>query len=88
MRFSDHCMLGTTMVVGLGFFTIMGFYFFGMAPHDNPEFSMLTGGLSTSFGTVVQYWLGSSAGSKQKDAVLSNMTAATSGTNGGTGGSK
>ena len=33
-------------------------------------FTLLVGALASSFGAVVQYWLGSSAGSANKDSII------------------
>jgi len=38
---------------------------------DNPVTQMLVGTFAAAFGTVAQYWLGSSAGSHAKDATVS-----------------
>lgn len=35
---------------------------------------LLIGSLSTSFGTVVAFWFGSSSGSARKDELLANST--------------
>ncbi len=37
---------------------------------DNPTLQSLMGAMTASFVAVVQYWVGSSSGSKNKDAVI------------------
>jgi len=62
-----------SVIVVVGFFVVMGLLF--VQPVDLPPsqaqlLNVLFGALIPAFGTVVQYWLGSSAGSKRSgDAV-------------------
>ena len=69
-----------SVIVVVGFFVVMGLLF--VQPVDLPPsqaqlLNVLFGALIPAFGTVVQYWLGSSAGSKRSgDAVRAIAEAA------------
>jgi len=59
-----------SIIVTSGFLTITGYaVMHGVA--DNPVTQMLVGTFAAAFGTVAQYWLGSSAGSHAKDSTIS-----------------
>jgi hypothetical protein len=45
-----------------------------MTPEQTTMLNIMLGALATSFGTVVQFWLGSSAGSKSKDQAIADLT--------------
>ena len=67
-------------IITVGFLAITGYAVMrGVA--DNPVTQMLVGTFAAAFGTVAQYWLGSSAGSHAKDTTISsavqNMVAGT-----------
>jgi hypothetical protein len=66
----------STMVT-LGFFTILMLYMYSPAGADNAVVTMLVGTMATSFGAVVQYWIGSSVGSKDKDSLMASMSSTT-----------
>lgn len=42
---------------------------------ESPVLNVLVGALAGGYGTVLNYWLGSSAGSSRKDATIQNMAA-------------
>ncbi|WP_052954878.1 hypothetical protein [Microvirga vignae] len=62
-----------SVIVVVGFFVVMGLLFvqpIDLPPQQAQLLNVLFGALIPAFGTVVQYWLGSSAGSKRSgDAV-------------------
>lgn len=62
-----------SVIVVTGFFAVMGLLFLrpiDLLPQQASLLTVLFGALIPAFGTVVQYWLGSSAGSKRSgDAV-------------------
>jgi len=59
-----------SIIVTSGFLAITGYaVMHGVA--DNPVTQMLVGTFAAAFGTVAQYWLGSSAGSHAKDSTIS-----------------
>jgi hypothetical protein len=62
-----------SVIVVVGFFLVMGLLFVqpvDLPPQQAQLLNVLFGALIPAFGTVVQYWLGSSAGSKRSgDAV-------------------
>lgn len=58
--------------VTLGFFGILGAMLYGILPEKGSEpLLIMLGALGTSFTGVIQYYFGSSAGSKEKTAALS-----------------
>lgn len=64
-----------SVIVVIGFVTLMSLWLFHPPTSDPALLSVLNimvGTLASAFGAVVQYWLGSSAGSKQKDDSLSS----------------
>lgn len=62
------------VLITLGFFACIGALLF--APPPNAEMRdtllVLTGGLGAAFSIVVQYYFGSSSGSRAKDEALAN----------------
>ncbi len=57
-----------------GYFLLIGFLVMGTVPDDKTGvIYMLFGTLATAFGGVIQYFFGSSAGSKQKTDVIHNL---------------
>ena len=57
-------------IITMGFLAITSYaVVHGVA--DNPVTQMLVGTFAAAFGTVAQYWLGSSAGSHAKDSTIS-----------------
>ena len=57
-------------IITAGFLAITG-YAVVRGVSDNPVTQMLVGTFAAAFGTVAQYWLGSSAGSHAKDTTIS-----------------
>jgi hypothetical protein len=57
-------------IIAAGFLAITG-YAVVRGVSDNPVTQMLVGTFAAAFGTVAQYWLGSSAGSHAKDTTIS-----------------
>jgi hypothetical protein len=59
------------LLVVVGFFTILGIMISGVfVIFDNPTMTMMFGSLTTTFGTVVGWYFGSSAGSDRKTEML------------------
>jgi hypothetical protein len=59
------------MLVVVGFFAILGIMITGVfVIFDNPTMTMMFGSLTTTFGTVVGWYFGSSAGSDRKTEML------------------
>jgi hypothetical protein len=59
------------MLVVVGFFAILGIMISGVfVIFDNPTMTMMFGSLTTTFGTVVGWYFGSSAGSDRKTEIL------------------
>lgn len=64
-------------ILMLGFFGAFGMLIFGSPVEDANSAAMLnilTGALGAGFASVTSYWLGSSAGSARKDAMLLGNT--------------
>jgi hypothetical protein len=60
------------LLVVVGFFTILGIMLSGVVVLlDNPTMTMMFGSLTTTFGIVMQWYFGSSAGSDRKTEMLS-----------------
>ena len=63
-------------LVILGFFTLLIILVFSAIPEQNKDLlNLVVGALIGSFGTVVTYNFGSSAGSAKKDETISNIAA-------------
>lgn len=61
--------------VVVGFLSVLGLFFFGMFPTSDTAAAianMLVGSLAAAFVQVINYWLGSSAGSQRKDFYIAN----------------
>lgn len=68
-------------LVVLGFLGVLAIFFFGTFPDGQAAQSvanMLVGALAIGFGQVINYWLGSSAGSQRKDFYIANSAPAAS----------
>lgn len=63
-----------SILVVVGFLSIVIGLMFKQVPDSQATF-MLFGSLSTAFGSVISYWLGSSAGSAAKDTTLKQIAA-------------
>ena len=62
-----------SVIVVVGFVTLLGLWLFHPPASDSASLAVLNimvGTLATAFGSVTQYWLGSSASSANKDKVL------------------
>jgi hypothetical protein len=61
-----------SVIVVIGFFGILTTWILTKASTVPPSegLTFMLGAMSTAFTTVVSYWMGSSAGSKNKDALL------------------
>lgn len=62
-------------LVVLGFLCVLALFFFGMFPSTDTAAAianMLVGSLAAAFVQVINYWLGSSAGSQRKDFYIAN----------------
>jgi hypothetical protein len=69
---------GAPVVSGMvvaGFIAILMLWMVRPPGSTDQVIVMLVGSLSTAFGAVVSYWLGSSAGSKGKDQTLGSLVA-------------
>ena len=64
-----------SVAVTLGFIAIVGVMTVHAIP-DSAVVNVLVGTLATAFGAVVNYWLGSSAGSRAKDDHLADLARA------------
>lgn len=61
-------------LVIIGFFTLLIILVFSAIPEQNKDLlNLVVGALIGSFGTVVTYNFGSSAGSAKKDETISNI---------------
>lgn len=73
---------GAPIISGLvvvGFLCVLGLFFFGMFPTGDTAAAianMLIGSLAAGFVQVINYWLGSSAGSQRKDFYIANSVPA------------
>lgn len=71
----DNPQLGAfviSVIVTLAFVGILAYaMIYGIK--DNPGLQILTGALVSAFQAVVSYWIGSSSGSKNKDAVIAQQ---------------
>lgn len=66
----DYNLYFLAWVLVVGFFILIGMMFWKPVPNDaSGVVFMLFGSLSSAFGSVVGYFFGSSAGSRQKDIV-------------------
>lgn len=61
-----------SVLVVSGFLALVGAMMFRTIP-DSQVALVLFGSLSTAFGSVISYWLGSSAGSKDKDSMIASI---------------
>lgn len=61
-------------VIVVGIFGAVLCYTMIHGAKDDPTLQSLIGALTTAFSMVVGYWIGSSSGSKQKDALLADHT--------------
>jgi hypothetical protein len=61
-----------SVLVVAGFLALVAGMMFRTVP-DSQVALVLFGSLSTAFGSVISYWLGSSAGSKDKDSTLASI---------------
>lgn len=69
-------------VITGGFFGILALMLTGVwSPHDNNALLILLGSLGTSWGSVCQYYYGSSAGSSRKDELLAQSAPPSAGGN-------
>lgn len=67
-----------SIIATIGFFTVIGFYFFGKVPvADQQILAILVGAMTAGYTAVIQFWLGSSLGSKQKDFSVANSVPVT-----------
>ena len=60
-------------IVTVGFFATLYIVLGGKVSTDNQAALLLLGTMSAGFGAVVQYYLGSSAGSKEKNTILAGL---------------
>jgi murein L,D-transpeptidase YcbB/YkuD len=69
-----------SLVVTVGFFAILGLLMFYGLPHSDENtvsiVNLTIGVLGTAFATVVNFWLGSSSGSRDKDAMTLQLQGA------------
>jgi len=66
-------------IVSAGFISVVFLWFYRPLTMSSDAFQVLTilvGALTSNFTTVVGYWLGSSAGSSNKDELLMRQNAA------------
>ena len=64
------------ILITLGFFAVLAAMLFNIwQPSDNQALLILLGSLGTSWGAVVNYYFGSSAGSARKDELLAQAPA-------------
>ena len=65
-----------SIIIGIGFFVVMGMAIFGgkFITNDNSNIVYtLVGTMATGFATTISFWLGSSQGSRDKDATVKQM---------------
>ncbi len=65
-----------SLVVVVGFIALL-LYVTIHGVQDNPTLQSLIGTLGAGFVTVIQYWIGSSSGSKAKDTVIASQATST-----------
>lgn len=65
------------VLVGLGFFAVLGAIIWrGLPEHGSEPLLVLLGALAGAFGTIVNFYFGSSAGSAEKTRLLAQATPA------------
>jgi uncharacterized membrane protein YeaQ/YmgE (transglycosylase-associated protein family) len=64
-------------LIVLGFLGVVGAWFVFPVKGDAGLFNLLLGMLGSGFGTIIQYFFGSSSGSKAKDETISNIASST-----------
>lgn len=64
------------LVIIIGFLALLGAWFVVPLKGDATLFNVLAGALAASLTAVIQYYFGSSSGSKSKDAALSSIATA------------
>jgi hypothetical protein len=71
MKAKDVAMYVLGALIVLGFFTLLGILMFSPVPTGNNDvLNLAIGALITGFATVIGYFYGSSAGSKEKNDLL------------------
>ena len=58
--------------ITLGFFGILGWMLYDPNVVNSPPLLIMLGSLGSAFGAVINYWLGSTKGSQDKDHVIAN----------------
>lgn len=82
MQIATRSWIPGALAIGItvGFFGVLAAMIFGQwEPKENNALLILLGSLGTSWGAVVNYYFGSSAGSARKDELLANSQPATPG---------
>jgi membrane protein DedA with SNARE-associated domain len=62
--------------ITLGFFGVLGWMLYDSSVVNSPPLLIMLGSLGAAFGAVVNFWLGSTAGSAQKTQLLAQAGAA------------
>lgn len=58
--------------ITLGFFGILGWMLYDPNVVNSPPLLIMLGSLGSAFGAVINYWLGSTKGSQDKDHMIAN----------------
>ena len=75
MKTKDIFMYSLAALIILVFFTLMGMLVLKAVPIDNKDlFNCMTGFSGAGFGAVINYFFGSSSGSKEKTELLSKQS--------------
>ena len=74
VQLKDKTPMILAAVVCLGFFaTLIGLMMYGLPPKGQDAVLILLGALSAAFTAIVNYYYGSSSGSKAKEQIIDQM---------------
>ena len=72
MQMETHSTFPATLsgVISVGFFAVLFWMLFDPTVVNSPPLLIMLGALGSAFGAVINFWLGSTSGSKAKDQLL------------------